>query len=315
MLRIFRYSLLLLVWRYLVNYTQAFPANGRISLLQSTAETIIHWPSAAGNATPAMKHAASTAVTCAAMCVVSHLSSFPSALTNRTSLINRLLLTLARMKKNQATGGSNSRLEPLKRLLHPFSRGRSRASSRSTSPVPGNATVDDVPSTATTSVSTLVVRSDDKPDNKLDEVQDAEQEATVKSQDQEIENSDPDAADLTRDYDAWKIAEVQLRRDEKNRKLLDAYYDILKSKLTEGLEPAGTPERRKQISTFIESESEKFQNTNSLGTIGQVLNRASNLIVASKNVVVAASAPCLPASIACAGIMLILSVSWTFKFD
>jgi hypothetical protein len=209
--------------------------------------------------------------------------------------------------KKQATGGAKkSRRELLKGLLPTISRSHSRASSRATSPVPGKVIVDDVPSTAAVSASVL----DDKLNNKSDEGQSAEQDAaTVKSQDQENEkNSDPDAADLNQNYDTWKIAEVQLRQDKTKRKLLDAYYDILKSKLNGDLEPAGTPERQKQISAFIVSESKSFQNTNNSGGISQVLKQASSFIVASKDVVTAASAPCLPASIACAGMMLILSV-------
>jgi hypothetical protein len=229
---------------------------------------------------------------------------------------NRFLLNLAAMTKKQATSGNKkSGRRLLKELLRSFSRGHSRAPSSATSPVPGKAMADDALSTTTTSALALEMRLDHKLDDELDDWQDADQDAaTVMSQDQANENSGPDAADLTREYDTWKIAEIQLRQDKKKRKLLDAYYDILKSKLNEKLEPAGTPERKRQISAFIDSESKNIQNTNHLGVMGQVLKQAFSFMVRSMDVT-AASARCFPASIACAGMVLILSVSWTSTLD
>ncbi|OCK76743.1 hypothetical protein K432DRAFT_305689, partial [Lepidopterella palustris CBS 459.81] len=113
----------------------------------------------------------------------------------------------------------------------------------------------------------------------------------------------------------WKIAEAQLRRDEKKGKLLDAYYDILKSKLKEDLEPAGTRERQKQIYDFITSEFNSFHGTSQSGTFSSVLRKAASCVkkaadcvLKAENVISAAAQPCLPASIACAGVMLVVSL-------
>ena len=106
----------------------------------------------------------------------------------------------------------------------------------------------------------------------------------------------------------WEIAETQLRQDKKKNELLDAYYEILESKL-EGLDRSSTPQKLKQISSFIESESKRFQDTSKLGTFSSVLKKAVDCILRAEKIISAAAQPCLPASIACAGVMLVLSVS------
>jgi hypothetical protein len=166
------------------------------------------------------------------------------------------------------------------------------------------------------------VKLDGKPDNRPDDNQnvesdddkDAELDATTdRSRDQEKANTDPetntDAADSAEENDMWKIAEDQLRQDEKQTELLDAYYDILKSKLKKDLNPAGPPERQKQISAFIVSESKGFHDTSKLGKFASVLKKGADCILKAEAVISAASQPCLPASVACAGVMLVLSVS------
>ena len=91
-------------------------------------------------------------------------------------------------------------------------------------------------------------------------------------------------------------------------KLLDAYDEILKSKL-KNLDSFSTPERQKQISAFIESKSESFQDASKLDTFASVLKKAANCILKAEKAISAAAQPCLPASIVCAGVMLVLSVS------
>ena len=116
-------------------------------------------------------------------------------------------------------------------------------------------------------------------------------------------------ADSTQKDNMWMIAEAQLRQDKKMNNLLDRYYDILKSKLKEDLKPAGTLERRNQISAFILSESNHFHDTSKSGEFAGVFKKAADCILNAEKVISAATQPCLPASIACAGVMLVLSVS------
>jgi hypothetical protein len=252
------------------------------------------------------------------------------------------------MSDKQAAGRcKKGRLERWKSAqpgwFRPFSRDHSRQSSRTPSPVPSRGKADDAPTTADASSSTpkirpgvdrearlvaganavvLAVKPDGKPDNRPDDNQNVESDddedaeldaATDMSQDQENANTDPEAntnaAGSAQENDMWKIAEAQLRLDKKQTELLDAYYDILKSKLKKDVNPAGTPDRQEQISAFIMSESEGFNDTSKLGKFASVLKKGANCILKAEAVISAASQPCLPASVACAGMMLVLSVS------
>jgi hypothetical protein len=233
------------------------------------------------------------------------------------------------------------------RRLNPFSRDHSHQSSRAPSPVPSGGKADNASATAGASSSTPEIRPGVdhnaqvvagtnatipaiKLDNRLDDKSEDDQNVESDdekdtelgasrggSQDQENENTDletnTDTADLAQEHDMWKIAEAELRQDKKKNKLLDAYYDILKSKLKKDLEPAGTPQRQKQISSFIVSESKSIHDTNKLGTFGSVLKKAADCVLKAEKVISAAAQPCLPASIACAGVMLVLSVSSSMR--
>lgn len=230
--------------------------------------------------------------------------------------------------------------------LRPFSRDHSRKSSRAPSPVPSRGKADNASATAGASSSTPEIRPgvnhyaqliananstmpailDDSPDDMSDNDQNIESDdeenaelgaSTDRSQNQENENTDPETntyvADSAQEDDMWKIAEAQLRRDEEKKQLLDAYYEILKSKLKNDLEPSGTRGRQKQISAFIISESNSFHGTNKLGTFGTVLKKAADCVLKVEKVISTAAQPCLPASIACAGMMLVLSVNSSLR--
>lgn len=217
--------------------------------------------------------------------------------------------------------------------LHLFSRDRSRQPSREPSPVPSRGRADNTSVTDGASSSTLGIRPnvDDTPlvagvnaiipaiklNDRLDEKSDNDQNAelgaaTDGSQDQENQGiglkPNTDAADSAQEDNMWKIAEAELRQDLKMNELLDAYYDILKSKLND-FDSSNTSERQKQISAFIESESKNFQDASKLGPFASVLKKGAGCILKAEKVISAAAQPCLPASVACAGVMLVLSVS------
>lgn len=242
------------------------------------------------------------------------------------------------MSENQAAG--RSKKNGLKRLtdwvrgsaqpgrLNPFSRDHSRQASRAPSPVPSRGKADNASATVGAGSSTLEIKpsvddtqlvvdanamisaimQDDRVDVNSDNDQNAELgAATDGSQDQENQNiglkPNTDAADSPQDS-MWKIAETQLRQDKKKNELLDAYYNILKSKVKD-LDSSSTPKMLKNISIFIESESKRVQDT----TFSSILKKAADCILKAEKVISAAAQPCLPASIACAGVMLVLSVS------
>lgn len=243
------------------------------------------------------------------------------------------------MSENQTTGRSKkSSLGRLKDWvrgsaqpdrLNPFSRDHSRQASRAPSPVPSRGKADNALATVGASSSTseirpsvddpqLVVganamiptiRQDDRVDEKSDNDQNAELgAATDGSQDQENQNIGPKPNSSAQEDSMWRIAETQLRQDKKKNELLDAYYNILKSKVKD-LDSSSTPKMLKQISAFIESESKRVQDTSKLGTFSSILKKAADCILKAEKVISAAAQPCLPASIACAGVMLVLSVS------
>ncbi|RDL30832.1 Uncharacterized protein BP5553_10177 [Venustampulla echinocandica] len=238
------------------------------------------------------------------------------------------------MSEKQAAGrNKTSQLkDQLRSRFRRSSRGHSRQSSRAPSPVPSRGKADNASATAGASSSTPGIRPsvDDtqlvaganamipaiKLGNRLDKKSDNDQNAelgaaTDGSQDQENQNiglkPNTDAADSAQEDNMWKIAEAQLRRDQKKNKLLDAYYDILKSKLKD-LDSSNTSEKQKQISAFIESQSKTIQDANKLGKFTSVLKKAADYILKAEKVISTAAQPCLPASIACAGVMLVLSL-------
>lgn len=216
----------------------------------------------------------------------------------------------------------------LPRFLHASSRNRSRQSNHTPSPAPNKGETDSVRASSSIPEIRPAVKLDDKlngkPDDKSDDNQKVESDdeenaklrATIDISQGQKNGNNPETnkgvTDLAQGSDMWKNAEAQLRRDEKKGRLLDAYYDILKFKLKD-LKPAGTTERQKQISTFIVSEYGSFDDTKKLGGFAEILKSAANRILKAERVISAAAQPCLPASIACAGVMLVLSVSSSLR--
>lgn len=123
--------------------------------------------------------------------------------------------------------------------------------------------------------------------------------------------------DPTKDNDMWAIAAEKLRKDPRKREKLDKYNGILEARFKTKLKPIGTLERREQFLEFLNSEIEHLNNTTKSETrLGRCSNKAKRFlrtaadsIIATKSVITAATTPCLPASVACAGVTVLLSVS------
>ena len=128
------------------------------------------------------------------------------------------------------------------------------------------------------------------------------------------------AADLPKDDDMWAIAEEKLRGDPKKREKLEKYDDILEVHFKSVLKPIGTAQRRGQFLGFLNSEIENLSSKESKTQLGRCRNKAKrfleaavNCVIATKGIITAAAAPCLPASVACAGVAVLLSVRlWSF---
>ena len=119
------------------------------------------------------------------------------------------------------------------------------------------------------------------------------------------------ATNSSKDDDMWMMAETQLRKDQAMSKILDTYYDILNSKIGAKLERVGTTNRQQQICNFIDSESNTLHSSGFRGQTKCAFDQAFKYVLAAKDIINTAAAPCLPASVACAGVMLLLSVSWS----
>jgi hypothetical protein len=124
------------------------------------------------------------------------------------------------------------------------------------------------------------------------------------------------AAGSNKDNDMWTIAEEKLRNDPQKCKKLEKYDRILEDYFGSKLKPVGTLERREQFLGFLRSEIEKLNKTDSETRLSKCSNKAKRFfqsavrcIMASKDIITAAATPCLPASVACAGVTVLLSVS------
>jgi hypothetical protein len=126
------------------------------------------------------------------------------------------------------------------------------------------------------------------------------------------------AKDSNKDMDLWTIAEKTLRQDGEKRKKLEEYDHILEDYIGSKLKPVGTLERRKQFLGFFNSEIEKLIDADRdsdtlLGACSRKAKRcfkmAVTCVVASKDIIAPATTPCLPAAVACTGVVILLSVS------
>ncbi|KAH6716446.1 hypothetical protein BKA61DRAFT_548460, partial [Leptodontidium sp. MPI-SDFR-AT-0119] len=116
----------------------------------------------------------------------------------------------------------------------------------------------------------------------------------------------------------WTIADEKLRKDPQKCKKLEEYDRILERHFDVKLEPVGTLKRREQFLDFfsLEIEGLKKSETEELNTtrLSKCSNKAkrffksaADCIIASKDIITAAATPCLPASVACAGVAVLLS--------
>jgi hypothetical protein len=119
-----------------------------------------------------------------------------------------------------------------------------------------------------------------------------------------------------KDNDMWTIAEEKLRKDPQKCEKLEEYDRILEDYFGSKLKPVRTMERREQFLGFLSSEIEKLNEADIETRLRKCSNKAKRFfksafgcIIASKNIIATAATPCLPASVACTGVMVLLSVS------
>jgi len=115
--------------------------------------------------------------------------------------------------------------------------------------------------------------------------------------------------------DIWALADQHLRKDPNKKQTLEKYDEILKQELGSALEPPGSEERKKQILKYLQSKTSQLDNPENetrlerFGTGAKSFFRSAvDCVIAAKDVINAAAAPCLPASVACAGVTFLLTV-------
>ena len=155
--------------------------------------------------------------------------------------------------------------------------------------------------------SSSLLRFRKSPDPKIGEAKDAQ--PAIKT------GAKIPAAGPTRDNDMWKIAEDKLRQDAQKRGILEQYDRILEEYFKSKLEPVGTLERREQFLGFLNSKIEQLDDKNSETQLKKYSIEARRLfktafdrVIATKDIINGAAGPCLPASVACAGVMFLLLV-------
>lgn len=187
------------------------------------------------------------------------------------------------MSEKHAAGRSKKSrwmTDQLRTLPRPFARDHSRQPSRAPSPVPDT--------------------------NAADASQEDNKDA--------LQGARTTAADLRKDGDMWAIAEEKLREDPQKREKLEKYDEILKDHFKSVLKPIGTAQRRGQFLGFLNSEIEHLSKASET-QLGRCRNKAKpflkaaiDCVIATKDIITAAATPCLPASVACAGVAVLLSV-------
>jgi hypothetical protein len=123
----------------------------------------------------------------------------------------------------------------------------------------------------------------------------------------------------------WATADKRLREDPQKRKKLEEYDRILEAHFGAKLETIGTPERREQFRGFLDSEVKKLNDANDADSdprLRKCSNKAKRFfksavacVIASKDIIAPATAACLPAAVACTGVVVILSVSFAIEYS
>jgi hypothetical protein len=125
--------------------------------------------------------------------------------------------------------------------------------------------------------------------------------------------------------DFWALAEEQLRKRGSHQcKIMDKFDRVLQKPKNLGstLEPPNTNARRIQINAFLESRFKKLENAEDENRLGRCKENAKRYLkiavkslTATQGIINKATAPCLPAGIACVGVTLLLTVSLFIQYQ
>jgi hypothetical protein len=138
-------------------------------------------------------------------------------------------------------------------------------------------------------------------------------------------NADIEGISTREPEDFWALADEQLRQPGSDGAKIMKKFDLILEKpenLGSTLEPPGTDARKEQISAFLQSRIKKLKEPQDQSRWSQCgkdaktfFKKAVGFVIATQGIMNAAAAPCLPASVACAGVTLILTVKLVVQRD
>jgi hypothetical protein len=115
----------------------------------------------------------------------------------------------------------------------------------------------------------------------------------------------------------WLRAEQMLSDDKGKRNIWQTYLEILESELRSEFKPSGSAERQKQLCQLLDVKTQELEDKKWKVRFGDHNVEVRNLLTgAFKNILIAkdlinsAASASPPAAIACAGVTVILTVSW-----
>jgi hypothetical protein len=129
--------------------------------------------------------------------------------------------------------------------------------------------------------------------------------------------SKPDAAISSEADNIWVRAEQMLSNDKRKREIFQAYLEILESELGSGLKPSGTADRQKQLCQLLDAKTQELEDKKWKVRFGDhnvevrdLLTGAFKNVLTANQLIKSAASASAPAAIACAGVTVVLTVSW-----
>jgi hypothetical protein len=123
--------------------------------------------------------------------------------------------------------------------------------------------------------------------------------------------------------DFWALANKKLRVDSSKRKIMEKFDSILEEpeNIGSALEPPGTKSRQQRIDAYITSKIKNLESAEDQNRLSQCKENAKSFfriavkcVKATQGLISAATAPCLPASVACAGVTVLLTASLVIQY-
>jgi hypothetical protein len=108
-----------------------------------------------------------------------------------------------------------------------------------------------------------------------------------------------------------------LMDDSNKREIWQAHLKSLALELGSDLKPSGTEDRQNQLFQLLDAKTRELKDKkwkirfgDHTSEVGDLLTRTSKNVLMAKDVITSAASASPPAAIACAGVTVVLTVSW-----